>query len=65
MLLPTLLLPPKRLLTPRFALQVLTLRRWSATGGFGSYPGGTCTRWFSTAFITQHQVILSTKCRQT
>ena len=64
MLLPTLLLPPKRLLTPRFALQVLTLRRWSATGGFGSYPGGTCTRWFSTAFITQHPTTLAVgRCR--
>ncbi len=37
-----------RLSTPGFASRHLRLRRWSATGLSGDYPGGTSTRWSDT-----------------
>ena len=49
MLQPAFLLPPKRLSTPRLGPKDLSSCLGSATGRFGAYPDGTCTRWNNTA----------------
>src|SRR3989442_13534671 len=54
MLRPALLLPPMRLLTPRFDPSALALRLGPATGRSGAYPDGTHTRWLAAAFRTRH-----------
>src|SRR2546422_790448 len=58
MLRPALLLPPMRLLTPRFDPSALALRLGPATGRSGAYPDGTHTRWLVAAFRTRHGPIL-------
>src|SRR6266542_2702449 len=59
MLRPALLLPPKRLLTPRFDRTPLGAGRWPATRRSGAYLGGTLTRWLGPAFRTRHDAILA------
>ncbi len=59
MLRPALLLPPKRLLTPRFDRTPLGAGRWPATRRSGAYLGGTLTRWLGPAFRTRHGRILA------
>ncbi len=45
MLRPAILLPPKRLLTPRSGPGISPRDLGSATGRSGAYPDGTLTRW--------------------
>jgi hypothetical protein len=62
MLRPAFLLPPERLLIPRFGRRSLDRRRGPATGRSGAYPGGTLTRWNGAAGNTQfisHEISLN------
>ncbi len=54
MLRPALLLPPKRLSTPRFDRGPLDPSRGSATRRSGSYMDGTHARWSGGTFRTHH-----------
>src|SRR5438445_9414794 len=54
MLRPALLLPPKRLSTPRCGLRDLSRRLGPATRRSGAYRGGTLTRWLAAASSTRH-----------
>ena len=52
MLRPALLLPPKRLSTPRSALRFSPPSWGPATGCSSTYPDGTSARWSGQAFRT-------------
>ena len=57
MLRPALLLPPERLLTPRYGLMVSAIRLGPATGRSDAYPDGYSIRWFDTTFTARHGII--------
>src|SRR6266851_8202195 len=59
MLRPALLLPPKRLSTPRCGLRDLSRRLGPATRRSDAYRGGTFTRWFGVACSTHHVICIS------
>ncbi len=63
MLRPALLLPPKRLVTPRSVRPPLDGRLGSAIGRSGTCPNGTHTRWLGEVFRTHHARNLAQRLR--
>ena len=59
MLRPALLLPPKRLLSPRCGLRDPSRRLGPATRRSDAYRDGTFTRWFGAASSTRHAPTLA------
>src|SRR5258708_4400519 len=64
MLRPELLLPPKRLLTPRCGPGPLGQKLGPATRSTNAFLDGTCTRWFDTAFTARHALIIKGTARE-